>query len=151
MSTVPKAPIPIEQIALRFDQANLTVAQQLEFGLAVDQARVLLVPSGTDALSLVPAIDVAELSYIIVRDLNGSPAAVIDIEWAKKQARENLPNQSIESFHDFLHSIYDATGTGGYFGHEWLNSTQFGRPSLVVCHKQGHHNHLAQKDPCGLP
>jgi hypothetical protein len=146
-----KTPIPIEQIALRFDQSELTPEQHLEFGLAVDQAKVLFVPSGTDAFSLVSAVDAGDLSHIIVRDPNGEPGAVLDIEWAKQQAREHLSSPDIQSFQDFTESIYSADVSRGQFWHEWLNSTQLGRPSLVVCHQRGHHNHLAPKDPCGQP
>jgi hypothetical protein len=146
-----KKPIPIEQIALRFDQSGLTPEQQLEFGLAVDQAKVIFVPAGTDALSLVPAIDAADVSHVFVRDHDGSLGAIIDVEWAKEQAREHLSAPQIQSFGDFADLITQAGDASGSFGHEWLNSTQLGRPPLVVCHKPGHHNHLAQKDPCGLP
>jgi hypothetical protein len=148
---VEKTPLPIEQIALRLDESGLTPAQQLELGLTLDQAKVLFVASGTDAFSLAATIDAAGLTHILIRDDDGRLGSILDIEWAKSQARNFLEAPQIQSFQEFAELVSQAGEPSGSSWYEHINSTRFNRPSLVVCHKQGHHNHLAPSDPCGLP
>jgi len=95
---VEKTPLPIEQIALRLDESGLTPAQQLELGLTLDQAKVLFVASGTDAFSLAATIDAAGLTHILIRDDDGRLGSILDIEWAKSQARNFLEAPQIQSF-----------------------------------------------------
>jgi hypothetical protein len=123
----------------------------LEFGLSLDQKKTLIVPDYADAFSLASAIDAAGLTHLLVRNDDGSLRAIVDIEWSKSQARSHL-NTKVDSFQDLAEALFlGKSPHGSTYGHEWLTTVSYGRPSLVICHKEGHHNHLAPQDPCGLP
>lgn len=150
-SVVPEKKIPIGDIALDLQSTGLTPAQHLEFGLSLDQKKTLIVPNDTDAFSLASAIDAGGLTYLLVRNDDGSLGAIVDIEWSKSQARSHF-NQNIVSFQDLADALFQGKSpSGSSFGHEWLTSISYGRPPLVVCHQAGHHLHLAPQDPCGQP